>query len=114
MWCKLSHLIVYILLSMFFLLAFLFSDPFIAKYGEKVFAETYVSRNVYNTKLFPQLPYVSCETKDNGRYIEYKEGIKVLLIVDGRRKTVYSNHVMSQQFIEEQITLSENDETSYL
>jgi len=113
MWCKLSHLIVYILLSIFFLLAFLFSDPFIAKYGEKVFAETYVSRNVYNTKLFPQLPYVSCETKDNGRYIEYKEGIKVLLIVDGRRKTVYSKPCnVSTILSEEQITLSENDETS--
>ena len=113
MWCKLSHFIVYIMLSIFFVLTFFFSDPFIVKYGDKVFAETFVSRNVDNSKIFPQLPYVSCETKDNGRYVEYKEGIKVLLIVDGKRKTVYSKPCNVSTFLsKEQITLSKDDETS--
>lgn len=113
MWCKLSHFIVYIMLSIFFVLTFFFSDPFIVKYGDKVFAETFVSRNVDNSKIFPQLPYVSCETKDNGRYVEYEEGIKVLLIVDGKRKTVYSKPCNVSTFLsKEQITLSKDDETS--
>jgi 3D (Asp-Asp-Asp) domain-containing protein len=113
MWCKLSHFIVYILLSIFFVFAFFFSDPFIVKYGDKVLAETFVSKNVDNSKLFPQLPYVSCETKDNGRYVEYKEGIKVLLIVDGKRKTVYSKPCNVSTFLsKEHITLSKDDETS--
>lgn len=113
MWCKISHFLIYILVFLFFTLTFFFSEPFIVKYGEKVLAETVVSRRVENINRKLLLPYVSYKVKDEGRCIEYREGIKISLIVDGKKKTVYSKPCKVSSFLsEEGITLSEHDTIS--
>ena len=112
MWCKISHFFVYILLFLFFLLTFFFSEPLVVKYGGKISAETLISRKIKNVSA-PLLPYIAVGINERERIVEYKEGIKIFLIVDGKKKTVYTKPSTVLSFLsEEGIILSRDDQVS--
>jgi len=114
MFCKVSKIFTYILLFVFFFLIFFISQPLVVKYGINVSAETLIARKIdFLTMSKPFLPYVSVNLNKNERCLQYEEGIKIFLVVEGKKKTVYSEVCDVAAFLtNEGIILSEYDEVS--